>query len=90
MQTYCNYSEEYGRSDCLIGVPQAYILEHDRGTSDNNNTFTLEKGKTRTLHVGFIVNDNHRGSLSQIGLSVGSEWEENPDFVNITKAAQGK
>ena len=90
LQTYCNYSEEYGRSDCLIGVPQAYILEHDRGTSGNNDTFTLEKGKTRTLHVGFIVNDNHRGSLSQIGLSVGSEWEENPDFVNITKAAQGK
>lgn len=86
--TYCNYTEEYGRNDSLTGVPQAYILEHDPDTSGNNDTFTLEKGKTRTLHVGFIVNDNHRGSLSQIGLSVGSALEDDMDYVNITKAVE--
>ena len=74
--TYCNYTEEYGRTDTLVGVPQAYILEHDPELSGTNDTFTLKKGKTHTLHVGFIVNDNHRGSLSQIGLSVGSALED--------------
>jgi hypothetical protein len=86
--TYCNYTEEYGRSDCLVGVPQAYILEHDPEPSGDNDTFTLKKGQTRTLHVGFIVNDNHRGSLSQIGLSVGSALEDDLDFVNMTKAVE--
>ena len=86
--TYCNYTEEYGRNDSLVGVPQAYILEHDPNISGTNDTFTLEKGQTRTLHVGFIVNDNHRGSLSQIGLSVGSALENDLDYVNITKAVE--
>ena len=86
--TYCNYTEEYGRSDSLVGVPQAYILEHDPEPSGDNDTFTLKKGQTRTLHVGFIVNDNHRGSLSQIGLSVGSALEDDMDYVNITKAVE--
>lgn len=86
--TYCNYTEEYGRSDCLVGVPQAYILEHDPESSGDNDTFTLKKGQTRTLHVGFIVNDNHRGSLSQIALSVGSALENDLGYVNITKAVE--
>ena len=86
--TYCNYTEEYGRSDCLVGVPQAYILEHDPEPSGDNDTFTLKKGQTRTLHVGFIVNDNHRGSLSQIALSVGSALENDLGYVNITKAVE--
>ena len=86
--TYCNYTQEYGRSDSLVGVPQAYILEHDPEPSGDNDTFTLKKGQTRTLHVGFIVNDNHRGSLSQIGLSVGSALEDDLDYVNITKAVE--
>lgn len=88
LQTYCNYSEDYDRSDSLIGVPQAYILENNRRTSGRNDAFTLKRGESRTLHIGFIVNDNHRGSLSQIGLSVGTRFEENSDFVNITKAVE--
>ena len=43
--TYCNYTEEYGRSDCLVGVPQAYILEHEPEPSGTNDTFTLKRAK---------------------------------------------
>ena len=58
------------------------------GADGGRHTLSLEKGGKSTLRVGFIVHDNHRGSLSQIGLSVGPALEKDPDFVNITKAAE--
>ena len=85
LQVYCDYNEEYGKKDSLIAVPLAYVL--GEGADAGGHTLLLEKGKTSNLRVGFIVNDNHRGSLSQIGLSVGPKFEKDPDFVNITKAA---
>ena len=86
LQAYCDYNEEYGKKDSLIAVPLAYV--RGEGADGGRHTLSLEKGGKSTLRVGFIVHDNHRGSLSQIGLSVGSALEKDPDFVNITKAAE--
>lgn len=86
LQVYCDYNEAYGKKDSLIAVPLVYV--RGEGADSGSHTVSLGKGTKRALRVGFIVNDNHRGSLSQIGLSVGTEIEENPAFVNITKAVE--
>ena len=86
--SYFNYSENCYVTDTTYLVPTAYILENDLVSAGRNDTFTLEKGQTRTLHVGFIVHDNHRGSLSQLGLNVGTGLQDKPDYVNITKAVE--
>ena len=86
MNVYCNYSDIPNEVDSTIIVPTVYIKENNREANGSNNTFTIKKGQTRSLHIGFIVNDNYRGSLEQLGIRVGDE--QSPAFVNITKAVE--
>lgn len=85
MELYCDHSDMPDEVDTTFTVGAVYIKENDRKTTGRNDTFTLEKGQTRTLHIGFIVNDNNRGSLSQLGMRVGGQ---DIPFVNIVKAVE--
>ncbi len=85
-EVYCNYSDLPDKVDGTYGVPLVYIRENNRHQNGQNDSFTLAKGQTRTLHIGFIVPDNGRGSLEQVGLRV--HGEASPVYVNITKAVE--
>ena len=85
-EVYCNYSDMPDEVDSTYGVPLVYIRENNRKQNGQNDSFTLRKGQTRTLHIGFIVPDNGRGSLGQLGLRV--HGEASPVYVNITKAVE--
>lgn len=85
-EVYCNYSDLPDEVDGIYGVPLVYIRENNRKQNGQNDSFTLAKGQTRTLHIGFIAPDNGRGSLGQLGLRV--HGDTSPVYVNITKAVE--
>lgn len=78
----CHVYDTNNNHSQMDRVAAVYVKEHN---SDDTTKFTLNKGETRTLHIGFVVPDNNAGSLQQIGLGID---DSTPLYVNITKAVE--
>lgn len=75
--------DEVSSSGHFNSVAAAYLKENNSGATGKWGTFVLNKGKTKTFHVGFMVMDNNAGAFEQMGVCLGDN--DTIQYINVTK-----